>query len=199
MGRDVKSIVGSTSVGATVTKYKGWAIPIMRTTIKDVADLATNLKNRSAKETLTSREFQELYRAMEMTAVLIVLGSMILSEEDDDSFFGRLKARAYREAMTFLGGVDPTLFLSTPRVYNFLQKLAEHLVSIVKMETYKTDSQWGDEGDLKGLQGLRRIFTPALFRQFRTGGESESVNIDIPEIEIPEIEVPEIEIPEISL
>jgi len=175
LGKDVKSIVGSTSVGEMTTKYKGWAIPIARTNIQNVTALARGLKQGKFKETLTSREAAETYRAIEMSTALVLVGSYILSEEDDQTFVGKLKARAYMESMTLMGGIDPTLFMATPRLYSFLQKLAENLKQIVTLEQYQQDSQWGEKGDLKGVKGVQRQFTPAAIRQFNTG-ESTSAS-----------------------
>lgn len=167
MGRDVKSIVGSTSVGSTVTKYKDWAIPILRTTENNVRKLASKIKQKKFGEAIKSREVAELYRAIETIAILLVVRALVLGEEDDQSFVGKLKARVYQEAMTFLGGTDPTVFLSTPRILSFLQQFAENLKKIAALETYNQDSQWGSKGDLTGARGLQRQLTPAAIRQFR--------------------------------
>lgn len=173
MGRDMKSVLGSTSIGGTATKYKTWAIPILRTTYKDLVDLGKIIKKEDFKTVIKSREFQELYRALEMSVVLLAVGSYVMSEEKDDTFIGKLKNRAYIEAMTFLGGVDPTMFLSTPRIYSFTQKLAENLKSIIKLEEYQKNTQWGRKGELKGVEGLKRQFTPSILRNFKNEKSKE--------------------------
>jgi hypothetical protein len=166
MGSDVKSIAGSTSVGEMVTKYKGWAVPIMRTTSADVMSIVRKVKNKEVKEAITSKEAAELYRAIEMSAVVVGLGSYVIGNAEDDSFVGKLKSRVYREAMTFLGGIDPTVFLATPRLLSFAQGLAENLKKIAMLETYDEDSRWGQKGQLKGVKGIQRQITPAAARQF---------------------------------
>jgi hypothetical protein len=176
MGRDVKSIVGSTSVGVMSTKYKGWAIPIMRTNITNVLKLINRIKAGKFKETLTSREAAETYRFIETTAVLLMVGSYVISEEKDDTFLGQLKARVYMESLTLLGGSDPTLFLSTPRLVSFMTELANNLKKIATLETYQQKSQWGDVGDLKGVAGLERQFTPGFIKQFKTAEPTSSSN-----------------------
>jgi hypothetical protein len=153
------------------TKYKGWAIPIARTNIANVSSIAKRLKDGDFKA-LTSQEAAETYRAIEMSTLLFLMGSYVLSEEDDETFIGKLKARAYMESMTLMGGTDPTLFLSTPRLYSFLQQLGDNLKSLVTLEEYQQDSRWGDKGDNKGAAGLQRQFTPAAFKQFGTAGSS---------------------------
>lgn len=174
LGRDVKSIVGSTSVGEMITKYKGWAIPIARTNTTNLMSIARGIKQGNFKETLTSREAAETYRAIELSAVLLIVGSYVISEEEDETFIGQLKARIYMESMTLMGGTDPTLFLSTPRLYSFLQQLGGNIKDIYTLEQYQQDSQWGDEGDLKGVKGLQRQFTPAAVRQFNGGSRQTS-------------------------
>jgi len=72
--------------------------------------------------------------------------------------------------------VDPTVFLATPRLYSWLQQLAGNLKQIALLEEYKTDSKYGDKGDLKGLGGLKQQFTPGFIRQFlpdKRGSSSE--------------------------
>jgi len=167
MGKDVKSIVGSTSFGGMVTKYKGWAIPIARTNIKNIETLTKKIASGKYKEAVTSRELMETYRMVELVTAVTLIGSYVLSQKEDETFVGKLKARVYQEANTLLAGVDPTTFLSTPRLVSFLQKLGENMKSLVLLETYETDSQWGKAGDLKGAKGLQRQFTPATVRQFQ--------------------------------
>lgn len=166
MGASVKSIVGATSPGAAYTKYKTWAIPILRTTIADLTKTAARLKKGEFKEALTAKETKELMRAVEVTALAIVVGNVIASEEDQDAPLAKLRARIKQEALTILGGVDPTVWLATPRLYSWMQQLAGNLKQIALLEEYKTDSKYGDKGDLKGIGGLKQMFTPGFIRQF---------------------------------
>lgn len=174
MGSEIKSIVGATSPGASFTKYKTWALPIMRTTIKDITTTADRLKKGNFKEAVTAKETKEIMRAIEATAAAIIVGNLITSEEDDDSALSKLRARVKQEALTILGGVDPTVFLATPRLYSWLQQLAGNLKQIVLLEEYKTDSKYGVEGDLKGVGGLKQQFLPSFIRQFMPSNSSES-------------------------
>jgi hypothetical protein len=166
LGKDVKSVVGSTSIGQMVTKYKGWAIPIARTNANNLSTLAKKIGRGEMKDALTSREMAETYRVIELSTVLVMVGAYVMAENDDDTFIGKLKARAYMEAMTLMSGVDPTTFVSTPRLVSFMQELAENLKLIATLETYTQDSQWGEAGDLKGVKGLQRQFTPTAIEQF---------------------------------
>lgn len=174
LGRDMKSVLGSTSVGATATKYKGWAVPIMRTNTNNLIKIGSKLKGGNFKEALSGKEVLELYRAIELSAILLMIGGYIISEEKDESFIGKLKARAYMEAKTFLGGIDPTLFLATPRLYNFIQDFASNLKKIILLEKYEQSGMWGEEGDLKGVSGMQRLLAPNVLQGFfrgSSGGE----------------------------
>ena len=168
MGSDVKSIVGSTSIGKAGTKYKTWAIPIFRTTINNLTTSLNNLvaKDLSINEKLNSREMQELRRGITASALLVMLGAFI-NEDDDRSFLGQLKARIYRESMTFLQGIDPTLFVSTPRLMNFIGQLVINLKKILVLEKYSQTSEHAKSGELKGVKGLQRQLTPGAVRQFK--------------------------------
>lgn len=166
MGSEVKSIYGATSGGATVNKYKGWAIPIARTNIKNLTLLSNRIKSGNFKGTLTSREFQETYRAIEMSAAIYYVGSKAMEDVDQDTFIGKLYARIQMEALTIMGGIDPTVFASTPRLASFIIRLTENLKTLVTLEKYKTTGKGYEEGELKGVNYLQKQFTPSVVKQF---------------------------------
>jgi hypothetical protein len=174
MGSQVKSIVGSTSTGKSFTKYKGWALPIMRTTVKDITTIIKKLKNKKFKEAVTGREMAELYRIVEMSAFLIIIGNYLGADDKDDSFYGKLKAKAYRESMTILGGLNFAFLIGAPRLLSWLVDFSDSIIQIIKLEEYKTDSIYGDKGDLKGVGALKRQVTPRAIGQFKTGESSSS-------------------------
>lgn len=181
MGKDVKSILGATSSGQTFTKYKGWAIPIARTNIKNITELTKKISSGDFKGAISSREFAETYRAIEMSTVLVLVGSYILSKDEEDTFIGRMKARAYQETMTLLGGTDPTVFLATPRLVSYLQQLAGNLKKLVLLEE-------NEEGELKGVKGLEKQITPAVIRQFdNKETEEESMLPELPKLPKPKL------------
>jgi hypothetical protein len=51
------SILGSTTEGGIATQYKKWALPIIRTTIKDVNKLSRMVINKQWQQAVKSREF----------------------------------------------------------------------------------------------------------------------------------------------
>lgn len=156
-----KSLVGSTSVGGAGIQYKTWAVPIARTMVVDIGKIVSDLKSKPAGEALTTREAREVFRAIRLTAlVILVLG---VGDRDDKSFIGQLSYKARREALTVVQAISPDMWLSTPRIMGFMSQLGKNLKSLVLLEEFKTK-----EG-LKGVGGLKRQFTPAVVRQ--TGEE----------------------------
>lgn len=154
-----ESLVGSTSLGSAATQYKKWAVPIMRTLTTDVKTLISDLKNKKVGEALTSKEAKEIYRFIGLTAAVATTGAVILGDDDrDNSVAGKLKKRVYREALTLLQGVDPKLWLATPRMLVWLGKLGDNLHSLITLETYKT------KPGLKGVKGLKEQFSPSMLR-----------------------------------
>lgn len=180
MGKDMKSIVGSTSPGQTFTKYKSWAIPIMTTTAKNYKKTAEMLAKGQIKDFAKSRELKEIIRQAETVAVAVYLGSVIAGHDDDDSFIGKLKARIAQESMTLLGGLDPRFFLASPRLVSWLTTLSDNLITLASLEEYKTDSKYGDKGDLKGWGALKRQFIPGFIRQFLPDNRSGSGGTSVP-------------------
>ena len=166
LGADVKSIYGATSAGATVNKYKGWAIPIARTTAKNLTTLATRIKSGKLKGIITSREMQETIREVQATALVFYVGSQAMQDNDEDTFAGKWYARIQMEALTIIGAVDPRLFVGEPRLLSFLSRLTDNLAELAMWSKYKTDGKDFKEGDLKGVKFLERQFTPTVFKQF---------------------------------
>lgn len=147
------SIFGSTSVGNTLTKYKTWALPIFNTVIDDVNTLQTMLRRGEGNKVLKTREFQELFRASMFSTLVLLAGRAVLGDDKDESFIGQLTKKAYRESLTILGAIDPTV-LSSVRLLSFLGDIASSLKMIVTLEKYKTKSGY------KGPSKLLRTLTP---------------------------------------
>jgi len=155
------SLVGSTSVGDAVMQYKKWAAPFARTLAMDAQKFLGDLKSKPIGEALTSREARELYRLAYLSMAVFVVGAMAGADDDDKSVMGKAKARMYREAMTLMQGVDPTLWLASPRLLTWLYQTASALKSVALMETYKSGDK---EGELKGPDEMKRQFVPGVVR-----------------------------------
>jgi hypothetical protein len=160
-----KSLVGSTSVGGTLTQYKTWAIPVLRTNLKNLIDTAKNLKNRPIGEALTQREAIETYRLVGLTLTAYIVWAMVGADEEDDSFVGQLLNKVKRETFTLIQAVDPTLFFGDPRLSSFLQEFAKNIKMSLFLEEYKT------RPGLKGVEGFKRQLTPRAIKQFQSKKE----------------------------
>ena len=160
--RDIKgaqSIVGSTTAGGAATQYKRWAIPIIRTILVDIKNLAQGFAQKRIGATIKSNEAKELLRAIELVVFILVLGAYVKSNEKDDSFVGKLGHRVYVESLTILGAFESVITAPIPRVLTFLDTLGKNLRTLILLEEYKT------KGGLKGIEALKRQFTPSIFRQ----------------------------------
>lgn len=152
-----KSLIGSTSPGGAANQYRSWAIPILRTVTKDIGILATDLKNKPTGEALTTREARELFRAIRLSFIaVLVLG---FGDREDKTFIGQLSYKARREVLTILQALSPILWTSTPRMVGFVTQLGKNIQSIIMLEEYKT------KPGLKGVGGIKRQFTPSVVRQ----------------------------------
>ena len=156
-----KSLVGSTSLGSVLTQYKTWAIPIMSTIKGDISTFITDLSKKPFNEALTTKEARELYRIVGLSSAIIITGAVLAGDDDenDTSFLGSFKRKFYRESLSLIGALDPTLY--TPiRALSFMTDLAKNLKALVLLEEYKT------KPELKGIEGLKKQLTPKAIKQF---------------------------------
>lgn len=161
------SLVGSTSVGKAGIQYKSWAIPVLHRTVKDISVLLKDLWNKPVGEALTTRESIEFARIVGVAATITSASAAFSSDEEDDSFVGKLLARAYQEANVLYSAFDTKMMVGVPRTFTYLQQLAINIASTVKLEEYKTK-----EG-LKGPDKLIRQHTPRLIKQFQPEDEKK--------------------------
>lgn len=185
------SIIGATPEAKMFTQYKTWALPIVGAQMRNLAYMSKFLLSRGAQEGVRGkRAFLETYRMLELGAFVAAVGYLIM-DEDDDSFIGKMKQRAYQEAMTLFGA--PQAIFTNPRLPTFLFDLSKSLGSIFKLETYKT-SKFGEyeAGDLKGLEQLKKQLTPRFLKQFE--GKDEKTIEDVKEEIISGIESGELSI-----
>ena len=120
------------------------------------------------KKQITGQQIGELYRLLEIGAIGLITGSYVMSEKKDDTLIGQLKTRAYKEAMTLYGALDPKTIISTPRIVKFIEDLANNLSLIIKLEEYK------EKPGLKGVEGLKRQLTPRTIKQFQSDETKKS-------------------------
>jgi len=109
MVEGMKSIIGATPEGKSYTQYKKWAIPILRTTVKNLGDVGKKLTGLSKGSNEWKKASLELYRLTEITA-LVMLTFGIVRDENDNSFIGQILNKAYREATTLIQALQPKMF-----------------------------------------------------------------------------------------
>ena len=160
-----KSIVGATPEAGVALQYKSWAVPIVGSQIRNASYLAKWVKSLGKDEKVKAKRAAiETARMIEIGLFVIVVGGLFIDEEDD-SFLGKLKKRAMQEALTLYGA--SAAVISSPRLLTFLIDIGNALISIVKLETYKSTSFGEYEaGELKGTKKLLRLFTPRAIKQF---------------------------------
>jgi hypothetical protein len=155
--KGAKSIFGSTSGVAVLTKYKSWGLPILNTVIDDLAKLTVMAKNQDFNGAMKSKEFQELFRATMTTSFFTLVAIAVAHDDDDKSFLGELTRKALRESMSIMGAIDPT-YLSAVRLASFMADLSLAIKQIVTLEKYKTQKGY------KGVSTLRRTVVPKALK-----------------------------------
>jgi DNA repair protein RadC len=172
-----KSILGNTSAGGVFTQYKTWAIPILRTTLKDISDLIVNIKKDGVKA-IKSREGAELLRSVIIMGGLgLILKSLFSSGKDTEkekSFSEKLIDKSVRDMLSTIGALDPTFFISEPRIMSFLVDMSSAIKQTITLETYSQDGAGYEEGDLKGANKVKKLLTPAVIKQISPGETSET-------------------------
>lgn len=154
------SIIGSTSEGKMITQYKAWAVPILSSTLDNLAQFTSTASR--AENPFRTQAGQELMReTLVVGTVALVIYSYI--NEEDETFVGQVINKSMRDALSAVGALDPQMWVSTPRAWQYVQDIQEALRSLVLMEEYKTGEA---AGTLKGDDALRRLVTPAPVRQF---------------------------------
>ncbi len=168
----MKSVLGSTSVGAAFTKFRGWLLPILRTTAHDITALVKHVGTRGDKP-MTRQQATELYRIAEVTLISsgIYLGMMAV-DEDDDTFVGQLKKKLVQEMFSLTQVFHPTSILTAGPVVAFLTQLGKNLEMLLKLEEYKPGSP--REGELKAPRALlKQLPFSAAVRNFTKEDEKK--------------------------
>lgn len=156
-----RSLAGSTIFGKLFTQYRSWAIPLLRQTIKDIEVFSRNLRAGEVGKAFTSKEARELTRIVSLIAVIGGTGALLLADDDRDrGFVDEVLTKVFRELLSVLQSFSPSMWGRTSRVSGFLQELGKNLEALVRLEEYKTT------GELKGVKGLQRQFTPRAVKQF---------------------------------
>lgn len=166
-----QSVVGSTSEGKLLTKYKTWAVPLLTTMYRDFKQVAVYAKKARAGDTSDKAKTAESGRRILRTAVaslgIYLFFSYIFTQEKSKSPLGRLEAKILQELMSAYSTFDPRTWTKV-RVYDFANKMAADVAQLALMETYKVSGTGYEKGDLKALRSFSRDLAPAFVRQFIT-------------------------------
>lgn len=154
-----ESVVGNTSVARTVTKYKGWTIPILRTSLSNLQKISSNLS------LLSQREGQELFRVAIITAAFALVGMSII-DEDDETLLGQTLSKLTRDGMSGLGALNPLLWLAAPRGVTLLADFIVAMAELITVQEYSTTVRGQyKEGDLKGVKHLKDVLTIKIIKE----------------------------------
>lgn len=160
---DMKSIVGSTSVGSAFTQYKSWAIPLAVSVTKDLKSVSVGLAKKEFKNVWQSKELKRTFNSALIT-ILGILGSAMLPD-DDDTLIGKTIQKAKREIITILQALSPRTLFSTPRLISWIDDMSTAINTWVKLEKY-ADSNKEKAGELKGPPAVWRQLKPSAINLF---------------------------------
>lgn len=149
----MQSIIGMTSIARATLQYRSWAVPHLTSVLR-------NIENINEK---TSRE--ELIRLVTISGTVLVIGALTSPDDDDKTLYAEIYRKALREALSLFGSLDPEFWFASPRVITWLQQLSKNIKMIITLEEYKEKKR---KGQLKGVEGLKRQFTPAPIRALKT-------------------------------
>lgn len=162
-----ESIIGKTSIGAVGKQYKSWGVSVLLTTLDNLNKLRK--MKMEGKAVSKTPEFQELLRATVLTSA-IGLGlygySQELKDKKDRTFLEEIAYKSTRDALTFIGALDPALWLGEPRLVSFLNDLGDAIHQILVIDRTK-------DGDLRGVNKLKQLATPSLIRQVASPEEEK--------------------------
>ena len=154
------SIFGATGLGKSVMQYKGWAVPILRTSYTNTKAIIKD------PQKIKEREGQELLRVGLVSGAFALVGLYMLDSDADDPL-SILSRKMVREGMSLFAALGTDMWLGTPRTMVLLQKLNKVLDQLVTVEKYQsTKAGKYKEGDLKAPKTLKRIITPRVLTQF---------------------------------
>jgi len=175
-----KSIIGATPEAGVFTQYKTWAIPILGSISRNIQYLTKYVGTFGKSEKFRAkRAMLEIYRMVELLGFVLIAGTFMATDPDDDSMIAKMKRRAYMEATTLLQAIDPRLYLGVPRMWSFLKDLGTNLISLITLEKYE-QTRFGEyeEGELKGARKLRKMFTPRAIKQWDKDKQKEIKDIN---------------------
>lgn len=169
---EFRSVVGSTSLLKAAGKYTEWATPMFQTAVRDLATLRTDLRRVAGDESklkalVESEGFRNTWKTILVGIGAFVAGKIIFSpDEDDDSFMGRLRRKAAREAGSVIQAASGGGLFFNVRMLGFVHDLSDAVLLLLLFERYETYGPGHKPGDLKFPGAFRRVLTPNFIDQF---------------------------------
>lgn len=156
-----ESLVGATSPGKIGTQFKSWAIPVLRTTAKDLVKFAKDLKNKKLGEAFSTKESAELLRMVAITGSVLAIWGIYQADEDDDSLLNKMINRLLNEASLIYSAFDIRWMVASPVSAKWVRDLIGILDDFIKLAEYE------DGTGLRGPRKLVRHFTPGVVKSFQ--------------------------------
>lgn len=172
---NMESVVGKTAVGKIFTQYKKWAVPLIHTTINNLAVVTKTLKNK--QNPLKTQEGKELLRSTILTAIVLLLGYKTydeLKKKKNKSFLENLAYKSMNDALSIMGALSPSLWTTSPRLIQWIGDLSTSLTNIAI--SLSTGSRTA-EGKIEGSTVLKSTVIPRAIRNI-TGKDSTTEEID---------------------
>lgn len=158
---EMKSLIGSTSLGNLAMQYKTWALPLMQSTTSNLKGLIEVVKNSKEENPFKSKEVRELSRLTISTALLLLSAYETydkLKNTKNRNFLQNLAYKSMNDALSMIGALDPSLWTKV-RVLQFADDLATALSNIAI--SLVTDTR-NAKGEIDGLDVLKAAATPNL-------------------------------------
>lgn len=162
--RGMKGVRGSSVLGATVTQFKGWAIPPAITIGKDLKAWAGRVFHPGNPEyKLTLEQWQDFYRLATLSIIAGYLAARDSDDDDDDSMRAQLKRRTLRELATPWQAVQTIATMGTAATLGvgpaLVGKLATDLIVLGKILA-------DEEKDSEDVKRQLVRMSPSAIKQF---------------------------------
>ncbi len=166
------SVFGKTAEGQAIKQYKGWAVPLMNTTIDNLTKVYKTA--REGKNPFTTKEGKELRRTIQVVlAVLLGYKTYLeLKNDKNRTFLENLAYKSMNDALSVLGSLSPAIWLSVPRLASFVFDLSKSLTNIV------SSLATGDlETTGENLKKVKEAIEPKVIKQFDSTVESSEEKV----------------------
>lgn len=159
-----KSIIGATSFGEAIMKYRGWAVPTLMTTLNNFKKVATGLKTKKLDKEAAA---ELLVVAVETFAVFLLVNALL--DEDNETVPAKVAQKIKNESMSLISSLDPRMWARPARVIQYADDLANAIVELITLEKYANKEGY------KGVNGIIKSLLPSVAAN-RIIGEDEKIS-----------------------